>query len=276
MRFLIPFLLFTVLAFASPPPPGSKVYTIQVASYPTKEEALEFAKRLPPLPYLRISYYKGRYRVRVGLFKSLKEAREFAQSPEFRELFKDFFIARTAYYPSRVTLVEPLKPVELPPLSSLVSVEFDEVKPVALPSPSSLVEVAGYSEVLKAEPQKEGGVNLPLYALIPAAVAGGAILLKLRRSRPFKGSVEALVGELLSKGRYGEVVEVALPLILSGEGSLFLKKALAESYEKLGRYLEAAELYEEVAKELERRGLSPLALELEAKAQELYGREFKG
>jgi hypothetical protein len=374
----IVFLFLSFSAYAGPVKEGSSVYTVQVASFKSKEEAVNFAARLKEkFPSIRVIPYRGTYRVRIGLFKSYREALEFTKSPQFRESFKDYFIAKTRYVPGReVKLPEP---VELPPPQSLAEVvDFQpstlndesqisrgkgegssgieskeesakEIKAIEgadeLSSRSSLPEGQGrevsenatesespllkeqrsgcgtgappestlenrqegappkgeaefgglkpsdenatgeerLSEGKAAEPhtpeavpeEKEaGGFNL-LYLLMPLALLFALYLFRSFRGEEDGSYLEAYVARLLEEGKYEEVVEVALPFAKKNPKNTFIKGALAESYEALGRFLEAAEAYSEVAEELERRGLKELAEEVRRKAEELYGREFK-
>ncbi len=76
--------------------PGKEFYTIQVASFKKKEIALKVLNRIKNLPYARITHQNGRFRVRVGFFKSLSEAEQFANT-ELKSKIGSFYITRTVF-----------------------------------------------------------------------------------------------------------------------------------------------------------------------------------
>jgi len=279
------FLFFSFSAYAGPVKEGSYAYTVQVASFKTEEEAVNFAARLKErFPSVRVVPYKGAYRVRIGLFKSYKEALEFTESYQFKELFKDYFIAKTRYVPGReVKLPEPVK---LPPPQSLAEViDFQsaglngesQIKKEEANAPLNGKDKKSSSE--KAAQPPRGEDTLPilyLFLLIPPALLLFVYLIRRSKRGEEGRALEEYVAKLLEEGRYEEVIEVALPFARKNPKNTFVKGAIAESYQALGRYLEAEQAYSEVAEELERRGLKELAEEVRKKAEELYGREFKG
>ena len=85
MRFclsLITAFLFILLSysFAQIPKPGSRVYTVQVASLKSKAEAESILKKVSSFPGARISYRNGRYKVRVGFSRLIRRPRSLLKS----------------------------------------------------------------------------------------------------------------------------------------------------------------------------------------------------
>jgi len=66
------------------PQPGERVFTIQVGSFKSKKKALEILEKVKDLPYARISYRKGRFKVRVGFFRTFKEALKFGKAKNLK------------------------------------------------------------------------------------------------------------------------------------------------------------------------------------------------
>ena len=310
------FLLF-VSSLGAPPPAGTKVYTVQVASFTDRKEAERVLSRLSSFPDARISYRNGRYKVRVGFFKSFKEAQEFVRSSGLLKLVSDYYITRITFSPEGVYFLK--KPEaqkeKLPALESESSSSEppqekagSKARGVELPPPQSIVEKVSYeeekeetepkpvnaevSQVKKEEekkelfsyreelPKKEVREERSLRPYVLGALAFLSVLLLLfkliKRSKRSEDYFESYIAKLLDEGKYEEIVDIAVPYLSRNPEDTFVRKALAESYEKLGRYLEAAELYSEIASELERKGLGILAEGFKKKAEELYGREFKG
>ncbi|WP_457680115.1 SPOR domain-containing protein [Thermovibrio sp.] len=320
MRFLslLFILLIGVNCYASPPPPGSQVYTIQVASLKEKEEAFKVLKEFSKFPDARVSYRKGRYKVRIGFFKSYNEALKFAKEARIKELSPDFYITRILFSPKGVYFfkgsgkeakeVKKVKPPLKPKVSEVeVAKEEGKVKPLPpkvekkLPeilkkrrvvkkeSPKSLLketrkpekkevkETFVYKESLPSVKRRESfNYKRLLYAL---PVLFFTLLFFLLKKFSLKGkeesSFEEYVSELLKKEDYERLIEVALPYLSKNPHDTFVKKALAESYENLGKYLEAAALYSEIGEELDRKGLVVLSEAFKKKAEELYKMEFK-
>lgn len=128
--------------------------------------------------------------------------------------------------------------------------------------------------------EKEGSSSGKLTAapfLIAAllAVLGFALFLRRKRGAP-ADRLEVFVSKLLKEGKCEELLETVLPLLTLQPENTFMKKAVADCYLNLGKFLEAASLYEEIAEILERKGLKVLSEEFKKKAEEIYGREFKG
>ncbi len=102
------------------------------------------------------------------------------------------------------------------------------------------------------------------------------ISLKLfRRKRGSKEYFESYILKLLEGGKYQDVVDLATLYLSKSPGDTFVRRVLAESYEKLGRYLESADLCSEIASELGKKGLGILAEGFKEKAEKLYANEFK-
>ncbi|GEM_PF-1058217 len=324
------FLLF-VSSLGAPPPAGTKIYTVQVASFTDRREAERVLSKLSSFPDARISYRNGRYKVRVGFFKSFKDAQEFVKSSGLLKVVSDYYITRITFSPEGVYfLKKPEAQKEKPPALESKSAlsEFPQEKAerktpekeaqgVELPPPQSLVEKVSYeeaeeketepkpecadvsrveketeseskkvSEVKKEEKRevfsykeelpKKGVKKEPgRWPYVLGALALLFLLLLFKRGGRNEEYFENYIAKLLDEGKYEEIVDIAVPYLSRKPEDTFVRKALAESYEKLGRYLEAAELYSEIASELERKGLGILAEGFKKKAEELYGKEFK-
>ncbi|WP_456456565.1 SPOR domain-containing protein, partial [Thermovibrio sp.] len=74
--------------------PGSKIYTIQIGSFRNREEAVKLIKKLKDLK-ARIVLAKGRYKVRIGVFRSYKEAYLYAKEHKIGKVVPDFFISKS-------------------------------------------------------------------------------------------------------------------------------------------------------------------------------------
>ena len=105
MRILILFLLFTFNAFAAAPEPGKEYFTVQIASFRKKEDALKVLKTVKDLPFARISYRAGRYKVRVGFFGSIQEAKDFVKK-EIEGRIEDYYITKIRFSPKNVFFAE--------------------------------------------------------------------------------------------------------------------------------------------------------------------------
>jgi len=327
MRFclsLITAFLFILLSysFAQIPKPGSRVYTVQVASLKSKAEAESILKKVSSFPGARISYRNGRYKVRVGFFKTYKEAQEFVKESGLTKVVSDYYITRISFNPEGVFFPEKeekSKEVKTPqevkkeekevetespaPLEREKEVstgegsgtekEKEEVEPDEEKQLESDKEdkdltsdvkkqVFSYKEPLpketKLKEEKEEGGNWKKVALPTLIVTFLFVFFSLLRRRKGKlkeTDFESYVADLLNQGKYKELIELAVPYLMKRPKDTFVKKALAESYEKLGRYLEAADVYSEIAKDLEEKGLNVLAEDFKRKANELYQMEFR-
>ncbi|RKQ63428.1 sporulation related protein [Thermovibrio guaymasensis] len=335
MRFclsLITAFLFILLSysFAQIPKPGSRVYTVQVASLKSKVEAESILKKVSSFPGARISYRNGRYKVRVGFFKTYKEAQEFVKESGLTKVVSDYYITRISFNPEGVFFpekeekskeiktevktpqevkeeekeVETESPVPLEKEKEVSTgedsgtekekeeVEPDEEKQLESAEVKESREdkdltsdvkkqVFSYKEPLpketKVKKEKEEGGNWKKVALPTFIITFLFVFFSLLRRRKGKlkeTDFESYVADLLNQGKYKELIELAVPYLMKRPKDTFVKKALAESYEKLGRYLEAADVYSEIAKDLEEKGLNVLAEDFKRRANELYQMEF--
>ncbi|MEO2082764.1 MAG: SPOR domain-containing protein [Desulfurobacteriaceae bacterium] len=325
IRMFLFLLAFFSFSFASPPSDGENVYTIQVASLKKKEDALKFVRKLGSLPDLRISFRNGRYKVRIGFFKSYQEAEEFARKHGFSRLFRDYYITRINFSSQGVEFIYPEKgespeeetignstengssgEYEVEELVSTVSDNGLEEEPllseeeenesgevevnttsdfnVAFPAeiegePKGVLAENRTSEnVTVTAPPEKKEENRRIFLYLPILILPLiiALILKKRSDGYAEGKgIEELVAELVSKGDFEKVVEVALPYVEKSPEDTFVRKALAESYEELGRFAEAAGIYSEMVEILRRKGLDVLAGEFEKRAEDLLVKEFR-
>jgi len=71
------------------PKAGEKVFTIQVGSFKTKKKAMEVLEKVKDFPYARISYRDGRFKVRVGFFRTFKKASAFGKEKRLDKIAPD-------------------------------------------------------------------------------------------------------------------------------------------------------------------------------------------
>ncbi|TCK05379.1 SPOR domain-containing protein [Phorcysia thermohydrogeniphila] len=302
------------------PKAGEKVFTIQVGSFKTKKKALEILEKVKNLPYARISYRKGRFKVRVGFFKSAKEASEFGKKNNLDEVAPDYYITAIKFIPENVEFFSssslPAKEEtprrqaereeESPPQKTEGEVnKTDKVTEPPPPLPPAKEEEKEPPKVEKEETpeqtierieeelqklednslsvteKKPERTNYFPFLLIPALLIPlGALIVKGSRKRKGKKVKEAefekFIASLLKEDKYERVLEIGIPYLSKNPEDTFVKKAVAESFEKTGRYLEASTLYSEIAEDLRKKGLDILADLFEKKAESLSGKEFKG
>ena len=305
LSLLFAFLISTVALFAQElPKPGEPVYTVQVGSFTDKKEALEVYSKVADLPGARVVHSR-RYKVRVGFFKTYREAKEFCKEVNLSSRVSDYYVTRVRFYPRfllklselsvnrrelqpqvevlsySVEKPEPKSYARLRNESEKVEEEFSKLKgekAVALADETKPKGSDGRKEV-KVEvkrKEKKGERSFPLLPVLLGFAAVGVLLFLFRKRSFSRSTPESLAARLLADGKYEELIEFAVPYLQKNPKDTFVKKALAESYEKLGKYLEAAALYEEISKELEEKGLNILAEGFKRKADELYAAEFKG
>ena len=331
-------LSFSFSVYAVEPQPGKFFYTVQVGSFKEKSKALEVLNRLKDLPYARVSFRNGRFKVRVGFFSSFTEAEKFVKE-KLKGRVSDFYITRIRFSPegiiyaskSEVEKKEEKEAVAQPVSSGEAAekeecVEFqkrEEVEVEEVPTgstPSGTAHLTAKEEPVKLEKssspafrelppsvksgekrdeeervesiaegktvertvsaQKGGNSSgkltvLPFLIAALLAVFGFTLFLRRKRGAP-ADRLEVFVSKLLKEGKCEELLETVLPLLALQPENTFLRKAVADCYLNLGKFLEAASLYEEMAEILERKGLKVLSEEFKRKAEEIYGREFKG
>ena len=341
--FLFLFFFLSSLALGAEPQIKGEFFTIQVASFKDVSKAQELLKELSDLPYARISYRGGRYRVRVGFFKSFMSAKRFAEE-KLRGRFRDFFITKTKFSKKNVIFAKDLvvsdstssqesSPSEQQSFSNKLVVSTDkkkdkvgvtdrrstvvhcedkeEVQP-KVQSETELVSTGAGQNSLKVQEklnespsvseknlqiekikieyskssvQKEkasspntfiGTIKYVFGVLILLATVS-LLFLKLKtKRRESSDYLDKLIARLVKEGNCSELLDTVLPLLSSQPENTFLRKAVADCYLSLGKFLEAAVFYEEIAEILERKGLKVLSEEFKKRAEELYGREFKG
>ncbi len=349
------FLIFSLNVFGAEPEPGKAFFTVQVASFKEISKAREVLENIKDLPYARISYRNGRYKVRVGFFNSFSEAQQFVKE-NLAGRVKDYYITKIRFSPegvffaggkailkSEVSAVRkkavpdtgkpvspPIKPenkknekIKVDFSSKTLTEKSSELKKKKTETAKSDYQVIKEAQeelkktdflieknINRVEREKSGKKiekverkkaarnqtfssdfkrskvnstgkrNFLPEGLGPVVALVGVVLLLvlalLRRKRnALPKDLEKLVAELLEEERCGELLETVLPLLPSQPDNTFLRKSVADCYVKLGKFLEAASLYEEIGEILDRKGLSVLADEFRKKAEELYGSEFK-
>ncbi|WP_457567906.1 SPOR domain-containing protein [Desulfurobacterium sp.] len=78
------------------------VYTIQLANTHSKSEAEKIFSQIRNLEYSRIDKVKKRYKVRIGLFKTRKEAQKYLKNhPEIKKVSPTAYITLNYYDPKR-------------------------------------------------------------------------------------------------------------------------------------------------------------------------------
>jgi cell division protein FtsN len=311
LAIILSLLLSTSLAM-NIPEAGERVFTIQVGSFKTKKKALEVLEKVKDLPYARISYRKGRFKVRVGFFKSYREAVEFGKKNNLDEVAPDYYITAIKFIPENVEFFSssslPSKDEKHPPPKTKEEVnktdEITEPPPPPLPpkeeereppkvekeeTPEQKQTIEKIEDELQkledssfsVTEKKAKKKNYFPFLLIPALlIPFGALLTKTNRKGKNKSVKEAefekFIASLLKEDKYERVLEIGIPYLSKNPEDTFVKKAVAESFEKTGRYLEASTLYSEIAEDLRKKGLDILADLFEKKAESLSGKEFKG
>ncbi|WP_163328359.1 SPOR domain-containing protein [Desulfurobacterium thermolithotrophum] len=328
------FLFMPFFSLASSLPwEGKRVYTIQVGSFIDKEKAEERVKKIEDLPYARISYRNGRYKVRVGFFKSSKEAEAFIRKFNLREKIKDFYITRIRFSSKGVNFLS--KGASQTVTNNKTFSKKEEVKNNSLKetkhskeNKSTKIAVANASteakvvetkkekdlttekdnfeknkSVFKKEDFTESKVKLSeitakdikdgkkdrknffvklfliaflLILIVLFILSKLATKLMYRKEKNNSINFQLLISKLLKEENYEKIIDVAVPYLIKNPHDTFVKKAVAESFEKIGRYLEAAAIYSELSKDLEEKELKVLAQEFERKSEEVLKKEFKG
>jgi len=313
--FLFVFSLFNLSFSQGLPKEGEKIYTIQLASVDTKKEALKLLEKIKGLPAARACLRGSYYRVRVGFFKSRKEAKEFAKRENLSEQFPDYYITQISFTPRDIIFADGKEIKEVKKSKPQPQKEEEKKPPPPKEVPAPVATKAAAEKPLKAvneskerEPTKEQLEKLkeiepffsyeypklecppsapaqpqkqekessrwPLFFLflLFAGIAGALGWYRYYakgegESRVKKMDFEEYILSLLERGDYEKVIEAAPPYLLKNPNSTFIKKALAEAYEKMGDYFTAASLYEELAQELSDREYEVLAKLFREKAE---------
>jgi len=91
MRFLFPLLIImSALSLAS-----GTYFTVQVASFQNKKLAEKFFRSVSGEKDAHIDFVDGRYKVRIGYFKTYEEAKKFLEKSYLKRKFRGAFITRT-------------------------------------------------------------------------------------------------------------------------------------------------------------------------------------
>lgn len=152
-RFLaVLFLIFSLNAFGVEPEAGKVFFTVQVASFKDISKARQVLEKVKDLPYARISYRNGRYKVRLGFFKSFSEAQKFVKE-KLKGKVSDYYITKIKFSPEGVFFVNKqavLKPkISAPQKNSTTNIKGSlshEVREKA----------SERGKVNNSEPKKEG------------------------------------------------------------------------------------------------------------------------
>jgi len=263
------------------PQPGERVFTIQVGSFKSKKKALEILEKVKDLPYARISYRKGRFKVRVGFFRTFKEALKFGKAKNLKRIAPDFFVTPirfslegVEFYTEPKSTEKDEKEKELPKKPSPPPKKTTHPQP----QPKDIPPVK--SPELKEENKPEGKKHTSFILIGISLLTLSALTAKALRKR--KGTdvreseFERFIASLLKEENYERILEIGIPYLNKHPEDTYVKKAVAESLEKEGRFLEASTLYSEIAEELRKKGLEILADTFEKKAESLSRKEFKG
>lgn len=296
-------------------PVGKRVYTVQVGSFESKEKAFNLLQKIKEFPYARVSYKKGSYKVRVGLFKNYKQALNFVNSPAFKRKIKDFYVAVIKFSPKNVyfahtnetksqnkTFNAKEKRVEIKEtekkLSSKVKVEaqnqtqsqeekvpkveiqYKDFVPLPSTGEKEIKKTAGIVESLKNQNYEPSYLKrfvrlIGLFLLISGGLAYVSYVFILKRSSGIN-DLEVLVAKFLEEENCEKLKEILVPIVKTSEDNTFLRKALVDCYLKEKKFIEAAALCEEISEILRKEGLEVLADSFKAKAEEFLGKEFRG
>ncbi len=273
--------------------PGQRIYTIQLGAFKSKEEALKLMEKLNNLK-VRVVFVKNRYKVRVGIFKSYKEAFLYAKEHKIAQIVPDFFISKSLYYPNLVVYTNYAKPKKVKEATSKPKTKKDNRKEVSkderkelekkAPDKTSLKQTVKQREVQMVRKQeallknshgtRSGRGHIYAVAVVLSVLLFVVLFFTFRRKN-FLGDFEVYVGRLFEEGNYEKVIETAIPYLQRNPKDTFTKKLAAESFEKLGMFIEAGTLYEEIAEELGEKGFSLLKERFKEKAERLLSKEFR-
>jgi len=302
---------------------GERLFTIQVASCPTKTSAEKLLKKVKKFPYARITYSEEvkKFRIRVGFFKTYQEAKKFLRESGLKKYFPGAFITLTTYVVEKTTSSNRPKPEMIqakkqkePKQKEPETTNKQTTKPqpiqtqtqtqTSTPSKTSNSTKPEKSEkrepvvkvvpplppivqnetlpVIKEKPTPSDSGSLPIFILGGLGIAGalfGTLFFFLRKKTPRTSSeekdIENFVAELVEREEHSAIVEKLLPYVSKNPEDTFVKFAVAQSLEKLGRRLEAIEIYLEIAEILRKKGLEVLADELEKRAERLSEKAFE-
>ncbi len=329
MRFFlfIPLFLF-VFSFAyGVPLDGEKVFTVQVASLRDEGKAEEVAKDLLDRGFkdVWIKHVNDRFRVRVGFFDTKEEAVEFTKKLREKGL-KGYYVTLVEFTRRNVRLFQPRGEMEGEPSEGTGQVEsrleksqekvpgvrsvrndgfdsdkwaklekLEERRVKVIESRENKVVKSGSEEdktvnskvvpaVKKEEKklsQKEDRSDLgngsswkylPFVLLFLVLVPFYSFLFRRNESRAV--SFEKYLLNLLEDGKCEKLVETALPFIEKNETNTFVRELVARCYARQGKWLEAASMYKEISEILREKGLLELSEKMEKKFEELSAREF--
>ncbi|OMH40656.1 SPOR domain-containing protein [Desulfurobacterium indicum] len=138
-------------AFAKETP----VYTIQLTNTKSKKEAERIFNKIRNLEYSRIDKVKTRYKVRVGLFKTKQEARNYLKNhPEIKKISPSAYITLNYYSPER-TIKKGHFPSEIKKAEIKQTKQEKPLKQKTTPSTEKNTSESEKSMTIK-KPQKAG------------------------------------------------------------------------------------------------------------------------
>ena len=305
-------LFFSLTASATDLPVGKRIYTVQIGSFESKEKAFTLLQKAKTLPQARVSYRNGRYKVRVGFFKSYGEALRFVNNPSFRERFSNFYITLIRFSPKNVYFArssgsqESKKPKAKETAGTVVKKEKKESenseevnKKVEAQNQTREVKIH-YQDFLPSANKKEvkkskmsGCVKsfenedyessyalglakwLALFFLFSLGVVYFSYAFLTSGDKETK-DLEVLVGKFLEEENCEKLKEMLIPIVKTDKSNTFLRKVLIDCYLREKKFIEAAALCEEISEILKKEGLEVLASSFKAKAEEFLGKEFRG
>ncbi len=287
-------LVFSVAKAEEEIKPGQKIYTIQLGAFKSKKSKKEALKLIGKLNNLkaRVVFVRGKYKVRIGAFSSYREAYLYAKERKIGQIVPDFFISKSVYYPNLVVYTnytKSKKEKQATPKTKECSqkeVSKDERKELEKKTQDKTcveqivkqrkVQIVRKQEALlkNASGTESGRERIYAVAVLLSVLLLAALFFTFRRKN-FLGDFEVYIGKLFEEGNYEKVIETAIPYLQKNPKDTFTKKLAAESFEKLGMFIEAGALYEEIAQELGEKGFFLLKERFKEKAERLLSREFK-
>ncbi|SNR72765.1 SPOR domain-containing protein [Desulfurobacterium atlanticum] len=139
--FIITFyILLTIIRPSLATAKETPYYTIQLANTKSFNEAKSIFEKVKHLKDSRIDKVKTRYKVRVGLFKTRKEAQEFLKNhPEIKKISPTAYITLNYYNPKRTILKGYSKKKDIAKEAAKINTENKtkkEVPPVKIKTPA--------------------------------------------------------------------------------------------------------------------------------------------
>ncbi len=298
-------------------------YTIQVASVLDFGAAEKIYKEVEKLPYARVDYVDGRYKVRIGFFYSVKEAKSFLFERDIRKKFKDAYVTRVynsgyintvlgkSVFPlnetdnstnANVTENSSLSKTLCSLDNNSGEVESEQLNETSenqtlektlISNQTSGIEeniskvkkvVAIDLEKVKSVPKKNSNkIDIKVFSFIivvPFLIIAIYFLLRIFRPKKNKGIIEKdfhqYLSELFTLGKFSELLDAASIYLLKVPDDTFVKELYAQGLKEIGRNLEAAEAFFELAKIFGDRGDLELAEKFRVEGEKLIDKEFGG